>query len=70
MSKPVIAVLQGDGVFNRASEELMRAIRTVLSTSTVRTPDLGGISSTSEMCHAIREALLRSIARKDKEASE
>jgi isocitrate/isopropylmalate dehydrogenase len=65
-----LARKQNPSGFTRASKELMAAIRTVLSTGTLRPPDLGGVSSTSEMCHAIREALLRSIARKDKEASE
>ena len=65
-----LARKQNPAGFNRASKELMTAIRDVLSAGNVRTPDLGGASSTSEMCHAIREAFLRSIARKDKEASE
>ena len=50
--------------FTRASQELMTAIRGVLSAGNVRTPDLGGDGTTSEMCRAIREALLRKIENK------
>jgi len=48
----------------------MAAIEGFLTKGHVRTPDLGGVNSTSEMCHAIREALLRSIVNKDKEVSD
>jgi len=38
-----------------------------LSAGNVRTPDLGGNGTTSEMCRAIREALLRRIESKGTE---
>jgi isocitrate/isopropylmalate dehydrogenase len=44
--------------FSRASIALVAAIRRVLATGEVRTPDLQGTSSTSEMSDAIRRAFL------------
>ena len=61
---------QSHSGFIRASKELMAAIRSVLAVGNIRTPDLGGVSNTFEMCQAIREALLRSLVRKDKEVSD
>jgi isocitrate/isopropylmalate dehydrogenase len=48
----------------------MAAIEGFLTKGHVRTPDLGGVNSTSEMCHAIRETLLRSKMSKGKEVSD
>jgi 3-isopropylmalate dehydrogenase len=55
-----------DARFTCASEQLMAAISAVLKAGKVRTPDLGGASSTSEMCQAIRQAFL-SVKDNDKE---
>jgi Isocitrate/isopropylmalate dehydrogenase len=41
-----------------AAAALLRAVKAVLAEGTVRTPDMGGMSSTSEVGDAVRDALV------------
>jgi isocitrate/isopropylmalate dehydrogenase len=53
---PAIELLKGLGE-TRASEHILKAIESVMVAGQVRTPDLGGKATTTEMTNAIVDAL-------------
>ena len=52
--------------FTAASERLRSAIAAVMEAGQMRTPDLGGTSTTSQVCAAIRQAFVEDMAVKGK----